>query len=261
MKKVEKKRTESRTLTILLIIIMSILIVFLIISLTQFKISYQDTGETKTEYYYPQFVSFDNSTYISMYMPAVDDNGKGVITTLGVESIKGTGKVLVDIENLVFWDDTQTSIRTAKLVAKEITGKDLSKYDLIYNIHTNASMVGGPSAGAAITIATIAALENKKLRDDVMITGSVNSDGSIGQVSGVSAKARAAKQINVSIFLVPKEQSVEKVYDITKKCTKTGEIEYCSVQQTPRFINIAQDVGIKIVEVETIEEALRYFTA
>ncbi len=238
---------------------MFVLAAVMIISLTQLNAPQNTSEETNIEYYYPQFVSFDNSTFVSMYMPAVDDNGKGVITTLGVESVKGTGKVLVDIENLVFWDDTQTSIRTAKIVAREITGKDLSKYDLIYNIHTNATMIGGPSAGAAITIATIAAIENKKLRDDVMITGSIDSDGIIGPVSGVSAKAQAAKQINVTTFLVAKGQSVEKVYDIIKKCTKTGNTEYCSIEQTPRLINIAQEVGIKVVEVETIEEAIRYF--
>jgi uncharacterized protein len=120
-------------------------------------------------------------------------------------------------------------------------------------------MVGGPSAGAAITIATIAALENKSINEKVMITGSVDSDGKIGRVSSISAKAEAAKQINVTTMLVPYGQSIEIVYEISKNCQNIGSLEYCSIEQTPRPVDISEQVGIEIKEVRTVEEAMQYF--
>jgi len=256
----KKKRGEK----IFLIIALILAIICLLSSIGTHFLLFKNNNENNERaaypaYYYPSFVSFNNKTFVLMYVPAVNDNGKGVITTLGVEAMPGSGKVLVDIDNLVFWDDTQTSIRTAKTVTHYITNKDINKYDLVYAINTNASMIGGPSAGAAIAIATIAAIENKKLRDDVMITGAISPDGSIEPVSAVSAKAAAAKQINMSLFLVPPGQSTEIVYDITKKCSMIDNIEYCSIEQVPRKIDISKEVGIKIVEVSTVEEALKYF--
>src|SRR3972149_7032809 len=134
-----------------------------------------------------------SSSEVSLNVPAVDNDGKGVVTTLKVDAKPGNGKVLVDVNQLLFWTDTQYSIQTAKNVAHQITGVDLSKVDLTYSIETTAPVIEGPSAGAALTIATIAALENKPLNKSVMITGTINADGTIGDVGAVSAKANAAK--------------------------------------------------------------------
>jgi len=96
---------------------------------------------------------------------------------------------LVNVDNLLFWVDTQYSIRTAKYVAEDIANINASDIDLIYSIETNASVIEGQSAGAALTIATIAILENKTLKSDVIITGTINPDGSIGSVGAILAKA------------------------------------------------------------------------
>jgi predicted S18 family serine protease len=77
-------------------------------------------------------------------IPAIANiNGKktGVITTLKVSAIPGEGRTLTNIENLLFWIDTQSSIRVAKHVAQRITNKDISKIDLIYTIKSNASII------------------------------------------------------------------------------------------------------------------------
>ncbi|MCS7134541.1 MAG: hypothetical protein NZ889_01635, partial [Candidatus Pacearchaeota archaeon] len=196
---------------------------------------------------------------VKMYLPAVDSKGEGVITVLFVEAKEGKGRTLVDIDNLLFWADTQHSIRVAKKVAKEITGINLSHYDIIYNIHANASIIGGESAGAALTVATIAALQNKTLREDVMITGTVNHDGSIGPVSGILAKAKAAKKNKANLFLVPLLQSREIIYETKRHCEKIGPAEFCTIEQIPKRINISEEANITVVEVGSVREALDYF--
>jgi len=205
------------------------------------------------------FLSVGNITMIAMKVPAVDDKGNGLSTYLVVEVMPGSGRTLVDIDNLLFWADTQQNIRTAKRVAANITGLDINKYDFIYSIYANATVIGGESAGAAITIATIAALENKRLNESVMITGTVNHDGSIGPVGEIIAKAKAAKQSGSKLFLVPLLQSRDVLYETSQHCEKFGPTQVCTVEQVPRKISVSNQSGIEVIEVGSVQEAIKYF--
>jgi len=198
-----------------------------------------------------------NTVYLKL--PAVDNEGNGVITLLRVEITPGTGKVLTDINNLFFWVDTQNSIRTAQRVAQSITGIDLSKYDLTYSVETNASLIGGPSAGAALTVATIAAAQNKTINENVMITGTINSDGSIGPVGEVLAKAKAAKDVGAKIFLVPEGQATQSYYNPVQKCDQIGSFNYCTIEYQQEKVDINKDAAINVKEVSNIKEAMPYF--
>lgn len=200
-----------------------------------------------------------NATQIRMQVPAVDNKGVGVMTFLVVEAVPGSGRTLVDIDNLLFWSDTQHSIRIAKKVASIITGIDINNYDLVYNIYANASIIGGESAGAALTLATIAALQNKSLREDIIITGTINHDGTIGPVQAILPKAKAAKENNASLFLVPLLQSREIIYETRQHCEKFGPAEFCTTEQIPKKVNISEEAGMEVKEVGTIAEAMNYF--
>ena len=204
-------------------------------------------------------VNVGNGTIVKMKLPAVDSEGNGVSTLLTVEAVQGTGRTLADIENLLFWADTQQSIRMARLVATNFSIKNINDYDLIYGIEANASLIGGPSAGAAITIATILALNNETPNKEVMITGAINHDGSIGPVSGILEKANASKQAGAKIFLVPLLQSRDVIYETIEHCEKFGLSEICQTETTPRKINVSEEAGIQVIEVADISEALRYF--
>lgn len=208
----------------------------------------------------PDFPESESPTGMAVVtLPAVDQNGKGVATELEVAITEGDGKILVNIINLLFWVDTQNSIRTAEGVAREITGMDMSGYDIRYSIASNASVVEGSSAGAAITIATVAAVKGVELNPDVMISGTIDSDGNIGPVGGILQKAEAAKEKGATVFLVPPGQSVDIQYEVKKECSNVGPFEYCSTDTVTTEINVSEEAGIDVVEVATISEALGYF--
>ncbi len=130
---------------------------------------------------------------------------------------------------------------------------------MIYSIETNASVIGGPSAGAALTVATIAVLENKILNPKVMITGTINSDGTIGPVGEIVAKAKAAKDIGATTFIVPDGQAVQTYYIPEEKCQKFGPVTYCTTEYTAKKVDASKDAGITVKEVSNINEALGYF--
>ena len=197
--------------------------------------------------------------YAEINLVAIDEEGNGVSTPLTVEAIPGDGKVLTDIEKLLFWVDTQYSIQTARNVAINITKKDMDNYDLIYSIKTDATLVGGPSAGAALTLATIAALQNKTLKNDIIITGTVGPDGSIGQVGGVLEKAQAASDVGIKVFLVPPGQREQTYLSPNETCVRKAGFIFCETTYEQVTINIGDSVGISVIEVENINEAMEYF--
>jgi uncharacterized protein len=198
---------------------------------------------------------------VSLKVPAVDDDGKGVSTTLIVEMQPGSGGTLVDVNQLLFWTDTQSSIRTAKAVAEQYANVDISNIDLTYRIETNASAIGGPSAGAAIVIATISVLQGKSMDPHVMITGTINPDGTIGQVGGIEEKAKAAKDAGATMFLVPEGQSVDISSAPSQVCRMYGLIRYCKTDYATIENDIGKTVGISVAEVSNVQEALKYFFA
>jgi uncharacterized protein len=205
------------------------------------------------------FIPLEGENTAQIVVPAIDQEGNGVPTNLAVTVKEGTGKTLVDIDSLLFWVDTQNSIRKAKLVAQQQTNLDLDLYDITYKIDAQASLIGGESAGAALTIATIAALENKELRDDVVITGTVNHDGTIGPIGGVLEKAGAAKDIGLRRILVPLLQSKEVAYEEQEHCEQFGNMDWCTIERIPKAVDLAKETGIEIIEVSTISEAMEYF--
>jgi len=196
---------------------------------------------------------------VTLNVPAVDNQGNGVVTIVRVEARPGSGRTLVDINSILFFVDTQNSIQTAKTVASNLTHARLSDIDLIYSIQTNASVVEGPSAGAALTIATIAALEGKQLNHNVMITGTINTDGSVGPVGGIPAKAKAAKDVGATIFLVPKGQGSQTTYTPIQKCEQIGVITYCTTEYKASKMDMSKDLGVNVKEINNIEEAFPYF--
>jgi len=195
----------------------------------------------------------------TIIVPAVDEDGNGVATMLVVQVEPGSGSTLVNIGKLIFWTDTQDSIRTAKDVAQKYVGVNASAYDITYSIMANASVIEGPSAGGALAVATVAALEGRQPNLSVMMTGTINPDGRIGPIGEQLAKAKAARQIGAQLFLVPSGQSFETKYVQEKSCRNFGASQVCTTENVPHKTNIAEAAGIDVVEVSTIGDAVRYF--
>jgi len=202
---------------------------------------------------------------VSVYAPAVAMTREGligVVSTITVTVQNGTGcsgRVFVETYPLT-QIDMQGSARLAVMVAGTLTGIDVSKYDFFFVVKTDSPIIGGPSAGAIMTIATIAALEGWKLDDETMMTGMINPDGSIGPVGGIKEKIDAAHSVGARRFLIPKGQKF--VYELQTKTINVGGI--IEIVQKPVYINVVEyareKYGMEVIEVENINDALLYFT-
>jgi len=250
-----------------IIVILTCLLLFFIIYIFISNVTIEtETGIERsiyTEEFSPELkpsFHYNDSSMTTIRVPAVDKDGNGVIATITVDAESGKGRTLVDIDQILFWVDTQDSIRTAKIVAQNITGIDLSNYDIIYSIQANASSIEGPSAGAAMAIATVLELENKTLNEDVTITGTLNEKGEIGKVSGILAKAEATKNANINLLVVPAGQKTYKVYTEEKNCEDYLITKICRSVTKPEDVDVEGKTGIRIEEASNIQEALKYFS-
>jgi len=191
---------------------------------------------------------------------AVDNKGNGVTAKLITEVRPGQGLVLVNINKVLADLSTQYSARIAAQAASNYTNISLNNLDISYSIIGNASVIGGPSAGSMMAVSAIAALENKSLNNTVFMTGTIKEDGSIGEVGAILEKGQAAKEHNGTLFLVPKGlgESIVK-YKEEQICSDYKGIQFCEIKYIPEKVNIGEQVGIKVKEVSSIGEALKYF--
>jgi predicted S18 family serine protease len=187
------------------------------------------------------------------------DTRQGVMGTVTVELKEGTGNVLVNTNPFVE-PDTQYSIREAVEVATAFSKVNITDNDILISFEINGTLIGGPSAGAATTIATIAALEGKTVRLDCVLTGTIEEDGSIGQVGGMLDKAVAAEKHNITLFLVPCGQKTIMYYEQRVEEQQIFGFTFSRVYYTPKEIDLGEYMGdsMKVQEATNIEEAVSY---
>jgi uncharacterized protein len=150
--------------------------------------------------------AFDGTREAETYIVAVSNQGEGALGKARVRIAPGDGSLLLNTDPFIE-TDTQLSARTAKAVAEELTGDDLRAKDVTYSFDIDGSFVGGPSAGAAMTIATISAIEDRTVDEKTAVTGTITREGRIGRVGGILEKAEAAGERGLDKFYVPEGQA------------------------------------------------------
>ncbi len=100
------------------------------------------------------------------------------------------------------------SVFNAASVIRKITNKDIKDYDIHVNV-IGGGNIDGPSAGVAITLSIISALEEKPLRQDVAVTGEISLRGKAKPVGGIFEKIYGARRKGIKLVLVPKDNEKE----------------------------------------------------
>ncbi|MBS7630904.1 hypothetical protein KEJ47_04930 [Candidatus Bathyarchaeota archaeon] len=148
-------------------------------------------------------------------------------------------------------------------MAEKLTNISLNNIDLLLTVRADqyVEIVDGQSAGAALTTALISALTNKKIREGVFVTGTINSDASIGAVSGISYKALAAAENGSKVFVIPKGQGTVMVYEPKVRQISPGTTITVYERKVIDLEEYLSENGysVDIVEVETMEDVLQIF--
>jgi len=157
------------------------------------------------------------SPYVTQKASEASEVGK--IFGLGVSGYLGS---VLEIEAVAFpttdkgkgvirFNDTagsmaKDSVFNAGAVVRKLTGKDLGHYDIHVNI-IGGGRIDGPSAGTAIVMAIISAIEGRPICQNIAITGEISIQGRVKAVGGVFEKIYGAKQAGVKTVIIPKENA------------------------------------------------------
>lgn len=112
--------------------------------------------------------------------------------------------------------------------SKGFLGVQLSTYnlrfDFPYDLDLESESIGGPSAGLAYTLQVLDVLTEGDLAAGrkIAVTGTIELDGTVGEVGGVAQKAVAVRDIDADVFLVPSTEQAEVQEAIGKKVEVIG---------------------------------------
>jgi len=171
-----------------------------------------------------------------------DEDDTGTLADLELETRSGHERVFLETFPLTKIA-TQISMRFAQQIACSELDADCSGKDFFFTIRASPGIVGGPSAGAAAAVLTASLVDNRDLDPAVGITGTINSGGLIGPVGGLKQKIEAAADGGLEKVLIPRGTSLAKEDNSTIDLVAYGN-----------------ELGIEIVEVATLDEALAHFT-
>ena len=113
-------------------------------------------------------------------------------------------KESMSVSKTVAWNLTKKTIRVKKIA-------DFKKNGLFGGIHVHcpegAVPKDGPSAGAAITIALYSLINNKKIKNNIAITGEINLQGKITAIGGLDIKILGGISAGITEFIYPEENN------------------------------------------------------
>ena len=214
---------------------------------TAIMLAYQKAGKE---------VSISDKHFYVIYVEDKEEDGLRV----GDELVKVNGKDIENVED--YTNEIQkhevgdkinvTVIRDDKKREVTATVKEGTDYKVtgvsvstIYEYKTNPKVElkfkdseGGPSGGLMLTLAIYDKLTDGDLTNSLKIvgTGTISSDGSVGEIGGVKYKLNGAVKADADLFLVPKG-------DNYKEALKEKE---------------KNDYDIEIKAIETFDEAVSY---
>lgn len=175
-------------------------------------------------------------------LATADPSEGGVVADLYLDIRPGEGRVFIESSPLTRLD-TQISTRFAKEVACNYVERNCDNLDFFYTIRARASIIGGPSAGAAMAALTVAQLQEVELNESVAITGTINSGALVGNVGGIRDKIDAASRADVTKVLIPK-----------------GERTSFAFNQSVDLVEYGRERGVEVVEVFSLDEVMVEFT-
>lgn len=127
------------------------------------------------------------------------------VTTVDITAPKDDPRTLLSLDTSpleeqgagVMWQ-AATALAEAHSVME--SGFDPRLGQVTYSI---PEQIDGPSAGALLSVGSLAAINDVPLLPGMTMTGTVRPDGSVGPVGGIPAKLRAAAEAGLTRVLIP----------------------------------------------------------
>ncbi len=191
-------------------------------------------------------LAYSSSLHPSFYGIAVH-RGRGIPLVVEVYVTEGDGSV--EIEGVRVGTLARQSITEAVYAAVFTLG--FSPFIFNYTVRINpmspeVKMVEGPSLSLSVYIATLASLRNTELKRDIIATGTLNPDLTIGFVGFITEKARGTQEWNYSTLFYPELQ--DRKYIFVRKPIHIGPYAFTVEEIVTEPLNIT-NISIELTSV------------
>lgn len=136
-------------------------------------------------------------------------------------------------------EDWKDAARVAVQAAAQAVGEDPRVWRVTLKNASDAYLTDGPSAGAALAVAFLAAFRQVPILPGMVLTGSINLDGRISPVGGIPEKIQGAASSGFSTVLIPSGQTSTSEWDIR---------------------SLVENLHVNVIEVGTLGEAFEKMT-
>ncbi|ONI41591.1 endopeptidase La [Candidatus Epulonipiscium fishelsonii] len=176
--------------------------------------------------------------------------------TLNIEVNITSGKGLLELTgNMgdVMKESAKAAISYTKFNQEllKIAPEMLKKYDIHIHIPEGATPKDGPSAGITMATAIISAFTEKKVRNDIAMTGEITIRGKVLAIGGLKEKISAAKRAGIFNIIVPKDNK-KNVLELSKKILNKVNIIYVeTMNDVLKHTFVTEDKEPLFVEDET----------
>ncbi len=152
-------------------------------------------------------------------------------TTLDVEAVKMKGKGLFQFTGKlgdVMKESTQVAYTYVRANSDKL-GINIDDFYTKYDIHLHfpegATPKDGPSAGITITTAIVSVLSERKVRQNIAMTGEITITGDVLPVGGIKEKVLGAHRIGIREIILPYDNKGDTV-ELTDEVLKELKIHY-----------------------------------
>lgn len=123
------------------------------------------------------------------------------------------------------------SVFNAGSVIRRLLDKDLADYDIHVNV-VGGGNVDGPSAGLAVVLALVSAIEDLPMPQDVAMTGEVSIQAKVKPVGGIPEKIYGAIQSGMKSVMLP----VGNLHDVPSQRENLRVVPVATVQEALEFL-------------------------
>jgi PDZ domain-containing protein len=162
----------------------------------------------------------------------LSDNHPGEHVNITVRPFTDTGEKDVDLELAAAKDDPQKGVMGVYVQPDGI------EFHFPFDVQFDTGDVGGPSAGLAFTLGLLDQLTPGELTGGVpvAVTGTINADGTVGEIGGAAQKAAAVRRAGIKVFLVPSA-------DYEDAVSRAGDVKVYKVDTLDDALKVLSELG------------------
>jgi PDZ domain-containing protein len=162
----------------------------------------------------------------------LSDNHPGDDVEVRLRPFTSDGEKNVELELAAADDDPRRGIMGVKVQPDGV------EFHFPFDVQFDTGDVGGPSAGLAFTLGLLDKLTPGELTggQPIAVTGTINADGTVGQIGGAAQKAAAVRRNGIEYFLVPSA-------DYEDALSRAGDVEVIPIDTLDDAVEALEKLG------------------